>query len=235
MTTLSRILFFVCLGCLSSGAALSQPPAAEERGVEISLVGLGALPERVKIADGKRGRDVSVPASGRGQPFRHTGAPHLVFVREETDAEGNVRLVPVAEVTFSPAWKKVLVVLMSAGQGRFNAQAFDDSAEGFPPGFARVFNFYKSTLAVNNGAGLAEIAPGASELMQLHGARTRMWMKVAVRRPQEWELLPTFVTQVAPNTRLLLFAYEAPGDEGVMEQRYRSITEVVVTGPLAVR
>lgn len=234
MPTLSRVLSFVCLGCLFLGGARGQPPAAERpAGLEISLVGLGDLPPVVKIADGTRVLDAAVPPSGRGDPFYYRGKTPLVFFREVTDAEGKVQRVPIATVEYPPAWRKALVVLVSGGRKAevrdFSAEAFDDSAEGFPAGYARLFNFYRNTLAVNSGDGLEQVPARQSRLIALKGARARVWMKLAVQRPADWEVLPTFVTQVAPNTRLLIFAYEAPGDGGGMERTCRSIAETVAT------
>ncbi|GEM_PF-4153127 len=232
MTPLSRIPFLVCLGCLSLGVAISQPlPAESPAGLEISLVGLGELPPTVKIADGTRVLEVAVPSSGRGDPFFYRARTPLVFFREVADAEGKVQRVPIATVECSPAWEKALVVLVAngrtAGDLVFTAQAFDDGSEGFPVGHARLFNFFRSTLAVNSGGGLEQVPAFQSRLVALSGSRARVWMKLAVQRPENWEVLPTFVTQVAPNTRLLIFAYEAPGDGGAMERTYRSIAEVV--------
>lgn len=237
MTMISRVLFFVCLGCLPSGVALSQPlPVEPPAGMEISLVGLGELPPAVKIAEGTRVLEVAVPPDGRGASFHYRGKPPLVFFREVTDTEGKVRRVPIATVEYSSAWKKTLVVLLSAGRTaegvNFTAQAFDDSAEGFPAGHARLFNFFRSTLAANSGDGVEQVPPRGSQLIALKGARARVWMKLAVQRPDSWEVLPTFVTQVAPNTRLLIFAYEAPGDGGAMERTYRSISEVIAPGQI---
>ncbi|MFA6960146.1 MAG: hypothetical protein WC205_05285 [Opitutaceae bacterium] len=236
MHALSRVLTIVGLGCLLFAVvARGQSPAPAE--LEISLVGLGDLPPSVKIADGTRVLEISVPASGRGDPVYYRGKNPLVFFRETTDAEGKTRRVPVATVEFSPAWKKALVVLVSAGRKggdwNFTGQAFDDSAEGFPTDYARLFNFYRSTLAVNSGDGLEQVPPRESRLIALKGSRARVWMKLAVQRPASWEVLPTFVTQVAPNTRLLIFAYEAPGDGGGMERTYRSISEVIAPEQIA--
>lgn len=238
MPTLSRILLFVGLGCFWPGVAWSEPlPAEPSAGLEISLVGLGELPPAVKIADGTRVLDVAVPPDGRGAPFYYRGKPPLVFFREVTDAEGKVHRVPVATVEYAPAWKKSLVVLVSGGRTaegwNFTGQAFDDSAEGFPSGYARLFNFYRNTLAVNSGDGLEQVPARGSRLIALKGSRARVWMKLAVQRPANWEVLPTFVTQVAPNTRLLIFAYEAPGDGGGMERTCRSISEVIVPEQVA--
>lgn len=238
MTTLSRILFWVCLGCPPLGVATGQPlPPEAAVGLEISLVGLGDLPPLVKIADGTRVLEVAVPPSGRGDAFHYRARTPLVFFREITDAEGKVQRVPIATVEYSPAWKKALVVLVSGGHTAegwtFTGQAFDDSAEGFPSGYARLFNFYRNTLAVNSGDGLEQVPSRQSRLIALKGSRARVWMKLAVQRPANWEVLPTFVTQVGPNTRLLIFAYEAPGDGGGMERTCRSISEVIMPEQVA--
>lgn len=234
----TRLFSFLLFFPLVVVAAPGQPVAAgEAAGVEISLVGLGDLPAAVKVADGRGTLDIGVPASGRGASFRYRGASPLVFFREMTDAEGQIRRVPIATVEYPAGWKKMLIVLISGGHTgedwRFDAQAFDDSAEGFPAGHARVFNFYQTTLALNNGGEVAQVPPRQSRLVALRGAGKRVWMKMAVQRAAEWETLPAFVTQVAPDSRLLVFAYEAPGDAGRIERTYRSISEVVVTSTVA--
>lgn len=232
MRILSLILSLLLLGALPAADVCAQAagPAIPE-GIEISLVGLGDLPTSVKIADGSRVIETAVPPDGRGSPFYYRGKTPLVFFRETTDAEGKLRRVPVATVEYSPLWKKALVVLVAAGRTGetrdFTAQAFDDGSEGFPAGHARLFNFYRGALAANSGDGVEQVPPRQSRLIALKGSRARVWMKLAVQRPESWEVLPTFVTQVAPNTRLLIFAYEAPGDGGAMDRTYRCISEAI--------
>ena len=238
MTTFSRLLSFVGLLLLVVGVGRGQPAAPEDMGgVEISLVGLGEFPSSVKIAFGKRVLDVGVPSSGKGPAFRYRGASPLVFFREVTDAEGKVQRVPIATVEYPAAWKKVLIVLISGGHTAdgwtFGAQAFDDSREGFPVGHARIFNFYPGTLALNSGGDVAQVPSRQSRLVKLQGAKSRVWMKVALQRESRWETLPAFVTQVAPGSRLLIFAYEEAGDAGRVECTYRTIAEVVVTETVA--
>lgn len=231
---------FICLCFMFGSVCLrAQAPVPEEKGISISLVGLGYLPSTVKIVDGSRILNVEVPASGRGQVFKYRGSSPLVFVQEIKNALGKVSLVPVANVAFAPTMSKMLVVLVSKGRSgeewRFTAQGFDDTIAGFPAGHARVFNFYQTVLAVNSGPEIVQIEAGQSQLVPMRGSRARIWMKVAVRRPAEWEILPTFITQVAPNTRILLFAYEAPDHEGTLQRIYRSISEIAPTETLEVR
>lgn len=233
MTTPSRITFLVFLvlaGCVAAVCAQPVTPPPVPEGVEISLVGLGSLPSSVKIAEGARTLEASVQSSGKGPSFHHKGGSPLVFFREVKDAQGNLKRETIASVVYPPEWKKMLVVLLAdsrhPGEGLFAAQAFDDSSEGFPAGSARIFNFFKTTLAANSGDALEQVPPGQSRLMRLSGARARVWLKLARQGPTEWELLPTFVTQFSPDRRLLLFLYETKGDDGQIERIYRNIPEV---------
>lgn len=229
----ASLFFFV-------GFARAQASApASDVGVEVALVGLGELPSSVKIADGSRTLDVGVPVGGKGAAFRYRGPSPLVFFREEPDAEGKVRRVPVASAEFSPGWGKALVVLVATGRDaagpRFVAQAFDDSAEGFPAGRARVFNFHAGTLALNNGGRVAQVPTRESRLVEFNLTGNRLWMKVALERAGRWEPLPAIVTQVAPSSRLLIFAYEERGDAARVERTYRTISEIVSADTLALR
>lgn len=233
MITLSRLFLLVCLALAGGFVAVRAQPAAApaaSEGVEISIVGLGQMPSVVKIADGPRALEAPVQSSGKGAPFRHKGGSPLVFFREVKDAEGRLRRETVATVEYPPEWKRMLVVLLAdarrPGQDAFTAQVFDDGAEGFPAGTARVFNFFRTTLAANSGDALEQVPSGQSRLMRLSGARARVWLKLARQGPTEWELLPTFVTQFSPDRRLLLFLYETKGEDGQVERIYRNIPEV---------
>lgn len=220
------------------GLVRAQTPASAA-GVEIALVGLGELPVAVKIADGSRVLDIGVPVGGKGPAFRYRGPSPLVFFREEIDAEGAARRVPVSSAEFSPGWGRVLVVLVATGRDaaghRFAAQAFDDSAAGFPAGHARVFNFHAGTLALNSGGQVARVPARESRLIGFNAARNRLWMEVALERAGQWEPLPAIVTQVAPGSRLLVFAYEERGDAARVERTYRTISEIVSAETLALR
>lgn len=235
---LKHALSLLALGLLIvvPSRAQSAPPAP---GVEVSLVGLGALPSSVKVADGNRVLELGVPAGGKGAPFRYRGASPLVFFREVTDAEGAVRRVPVASADFTASWGRTMVVLVATGKDAhgptFAARAFDDSAEGFPAGHARVFNFYPDTLALNNGGRTAQVPARESRMVALDVAGSRVWMKLALQRADSWEALPPLITQVAPGMRLLVFAYAERGDAGRVENTCRTIAELVATESLALR
>jgi len=200
--------------------------AADNAGITLSVVGLGELPPSLLYKDGGRTLALDIPTSGRGAPVAYGGSPPLVLFKEVVDATGNKTTVPVATVEFSPSWTRVLAVLVSGGKADspIRALAFDDGAAGFPAGYARLFNFYASDIAVSNNGRISEVASGKSALLPLVNHSGRAWMKLATRNGAGWSSLPTFVTQIKPDDRLLVFAYEIRTESGI-QQVYRTITQ----------
>lgn len=211
--------------CFGQSLATAQP--AEPVGMEFSLVGLGALPDKLSFRDKSKIVTFELPKSGRGEPIRYGGASPLVLFTERIDAEGKTIQVPVASISYSANWTRVLAVLVSGGRedAPIRTLAFDDSPEGFPVDHARLFNFYSRELAVSNDGKVEQIASGDSSLFQLQNRNGRTWMKLAARKGDAWQPLPAYVTQITPGMRLLVFAYEQRTPEGVMEPIYRTINE----------
>ena len=234
------ICVFFPIGCaffLVHSTQLHAEEASALPGIQMSVVGLGSLPPALFFQDEGKIVTIPLPKSGRGAEIRYKGLSPLVLFQETTDAQGKKIRVTKATVTYSPDWKKVLVVLISDGNpdDLFKAMAFDDSNEGFPSEHVRLFNFFPTKVAISADGGITQLEMGESQLLPFptRDHYGRIWMKLAALRSGKWEILPIYITQIKANMRLLMFAYEQRTESGSMETIYRTITEIVPVDPNA--
>lgn len=161
------------------------------------------------IASSERlSRPYAIPPSGKVELYRETPPVPPATAPVKTP-------VTTLELKAEGRW---LVLLnlgapKTAGGGRdVRARVIDASIEKIPHGTVSIYNFCRTTTALQTDGASFELPVGQSRQIPYPSAKTHIWLKCAVLKNGEWSLeLSSAQTVVPGNTRAIWLLFEQPG------------------------